>query len=74
MFSPIKVGEFDFEKKCEELAQRTEGFSGREIAKLLAACQVRLFPVTQLIYFLFLFTLGVCLCIRRWNINRTNDR
>lgn len=42
LFSPIKIGEFDFEKKCEELAQRTDGFSGREIAKLLAACQVRL--------------------------------
>lgn len=38
---PIKIGEFDFEKKCEDLAQRTDGFSGREIAKLLAACQVR---------------------------------
>ncbi|CAF4360723.1 unnamed protein product, partial [Rotaria sp. Silwood2] len=36
---PIKIGPFDFEKKCEELAQRTDGFSGREIAKLLAACQ-----------------------------------
>ncbi|CAF4560478.1 unnamed protein product [Rotaria socialis] len=36
---PIKIGSFDFEKKCEELAQRTDGFSGREIAKLLAACQ-----------------------------------
>jgi ATPase family AAA domain-containing protein 3A/B len=36
---PIKIGAFDFEKKCEELAQRTDGFSGREIAKLLAACQ-----------------------------------
>jgi AAA+ superfamily predicted ATPase len=40
LFSPIKIGPFDFEKKCEELAQRTDGFSGREIAKLLAACQV----------------------------------
>ncbi|UJR15904.1 hypothetical protein I4U23_002826 [Adineta vaga] len=36
---PIKIGGFDFEKKCEELAQHTDGFSGREIAKLLAACQ-----------------------------------
>jgi hypothetical protein len=41
-FSPIKIGAFDYEKKCEELAQRTDGFSGREIAKLLAACQVSL--------------------------------
>ncbi|CAF3631230.1 unnamed protein product [Rotaria socialis] len=36
---PIKIGPFDFEKKCESLAQVTDGFSGREIAKLLAACQ-----------------------------------
>jgi hypothetical protein len=43
LFSPIKIDGFDFEKKCEELAQRTDGFSGREIAKLLAACQVSLF-------------------------------
>ncbi|CAF0742374.1 unnamed protein product [Didymodactylos carnosus] len=35
----IKIDSFDFEKKCEELAQKTDGFSGREIAKLLAACQ-----------------------------------
>jgi len=44
--SPIKIGAFDFEKKCEELATRTDGFSGREIAKLLAACQVRLIKIS----------------------------
>lgn len=39
--SPIKLGAFGLEKKCEYLAEKTDGFSGREIAKLLAACQVR---------------------------------
>ena len=26
-------------KKCDHLAERTEGFSGREISKLIVACQ-----------------------------------
>jgi hypothetical protein len=61
---PIKIGAFDFEKKCEELAQRTDGFSGREIAKLLAACQVRLNNGPFILhFFLSFFSLGICLCI-----------
>lgn len=67
-FSPIKVGDFDFEKKCEELAERTDGFSGREIAKLLAACQVCSFSSILLSKKIFLLSplwqhfLGVRLC------------
>ncbi len=30
---------FDFIKKCEELAAKTDGFSGREISKLIVSCQ-----------------------------------
>jgi ATPase family AAA domain-containing protein 3A/B len=39
LFSKIKVDNFDFKKKCEEIATKTEGFSGRELSKLLVACQ-----------------------------------
>ena len=35
----IKLDKFDFIKKCEYLASKTEGFSGREISKLIVACQ-----------------------------------
>lgn len=35
----IKLDSFDFVKKCEELAAKTEGFSGREISKLIVSCQ-----------------------------------
>ena len=35
----IKLDTFDFIKKCEDLAQKTEGFSGREISKLIVSCQ-----------------------------------
>ena len=37
----IKVDDFDFNKKCQEIAIQTEGLSGREIAKLGIAWQVR---------------------------------
>lgn len=30
---------FNFVKKCEEIAQKTEGFSGRELSKLIVSCQ-----------------------------------
>jgi ATPase family AAA domain-containing protein 3A/B len=30
---------FDFIKKCEELAAKMDGFSGREISKFIVACQ-----------------------------------
>lgn len=33
------MAKFDFTKKCEELAKRTEGYSGREISKLIVSCQ-----------------------------------
>jgi ATPase family AAA domain-containing protein 3A/B len=33
------VDNFDFKKKCEEIATKTDGFSGRELSKLLVACQ-----------------------------------
>ena len=36
----IKVADFDFNKKCKEIAEQTEGLSGREIAKLGIAWQV----------------------------------
>ena len=35
----IKIDNFDFVKKCEYLAAKTEGFSGREISKLIVSCQ-----------------------------------
>ena len=33
------MDKFDFIKKCEELATKTDSFSGREISKLIVACQ-----------------------------------
>lgn len=35
----IKLDKFDFIAKCEYLASKTDGFSGREISKLIVACQ-----------------------------------
>lgn len=35
----IKLDNFDFIKKCEDLAAKTDGFSGREISKLIVSCQ-----------------------------------
>ena len=35
----IKLDKFDFIKKCEYLAEKTDGFSGREISKLIVSCQ-----------------------------------
>jgi ATPase family AAA domain-containing protein 3A/B len=35
----IKLDKFDFSAKCAQLAAKTEGFSGREISKLIVACQ-----------------------------------
>ena len=37
----LKVGQFDFNDKCSTIAEMTEGLSGREIAKLGVAWQVR---------------------------------
>jgi ATPase family AAA domain-containing protein 3A/B len=31
--------QFDFIKKCAELASKTDKFSGREISKLIVSCQ-----------------------------------
>lgn len=36
----LKVAQFDYGAKCDEIAQRTEGLSGREISKLGVAWQV----------------------------------
>lgn len=33
------MDKFDFIAKCEYLASKTDGFSGREISKLIVACQ-----------------------------------
>ena len=35
----IKLEKFDFIKKCEELAAKTDKYSGREISKLIVSCQ-----------------------------------
>jgi len=35
----IKLDNFDFIKKCEYLATKTDGYSGREISKLIVSCQ-----------------------------------
>lgn len=41
MFSRrLKVAQFDYGAKCDEIAHRTEGLSGREISKLGVAWQV----------------------------------
>lgn len=36
----MKLAQFDYGKKCSEIAKRTEGMSGREISKLGVAWQV----------------------------------
>ncbi len=33
------MDKFDFSKKCEQLAVKTDGYSGREISKLIVSCQ-----------------------------------
>ncbi len=40
----LKVAQFDYGKKCTDIAKMTEGLSGREIAKLGVAWQVRKAP------------------------------
>lgn len=37
----MKLAQFDYGKKCSEIAKRAEGMSGREISKLGVAWQVR---------------------------------
>ncbi|BFZ23194.1 hypothetical protein BsWGS_26233 [Bradybaena similaris] len=39
--SRLRVADFDYGKKCAEIAQRTEGLSGREISKMGVAWQNR---------------------------------
>ncbi|CAG5115121.1 unnamed protein product [Candidula unifasciata] len=39
--SRLRVAEFDYGKKCAEIAEKTEGLSGREISKLGVAWQAR---------------------------------
>ena len=36
----MTVAEFDYDKKCSDIASQTEGLSGREISKLGVAWQV----------------------------------
>ncbi|UYV79528.1 ATAD3A [Cordylochernes scorpioides] len=38
--SKVKVDQFDFGEMCRDIAQKTEGFSGREIAKMVLSWQV----------------------------------
>lgn len=40
-FRRLKVAQFDYIAKCDEIAHRAEGLSGREISKLGVAWQVR---------------------------------
>ncbi|KAH9514111.1 ATPase AAA domain-containing protein 3 [Bulinus truncatus] len=37
----LRVAEFDYGLKCQEIAQKTEGLSGREISKLAVAWQAK---------------------------------
>ncbi|KAL7667889.1 hypothetical protein ACOME3_008616 [Neoechinorhynchus agilis] len=39
----IRVGDFDFTNVCDKIAEKTEGFSGRELSKLIVACQASAF-------------------------------
>ena len=40
-FSRMKIANFDFSKKCHQIAEVTRGLSGREISKIAIAWQVR---------------------------------
>jgi ATPase family AAA domain-containing protein 3A/B len=42
-FKRLKVDQFDYGIKCTDIAARTTGLSGREIAKLAVSWQVMLF-------------------------------
>lgn len=42
----MKLAQFDYGKKCSEIAKRTDGMSGREISKLGVAWQVGVVKVT----------------------------
>ena len=37
----MKIANFDFSVKCRQIAEVTEGLSGREISKIAIAWQVR---------------------------------
>jgi len=37
----LKVAQFDYVEKCSQIAENTEGLSGREISKLGVAWQVK---------------------------------
>lgn len=47
----LKLAQFDYSKKCSEIAARTEGMSGREISKLGVAWQVCPLLITLLLQF-----------------------
>lgn len=40
LFRRLKLAQFDYGKKCSEIARLTEGMSGREISQLAVAWQV----------------------------------
>ena len=42
----MKIANFDFSKKCQQIAEVTEGLSGREISKIAIAWQVRAYENT----------------------------
>lgn len=47
-YSRLKIDNFDFNSKCRQIAEATEGMSGREIAKLAIAWQVRVMMVMRI--------------------------
>ena len=52
----MKLAQFDYGKKCSEIAKRTQGMSGREISKLGVAWQVRgVVEVKISIFFFYIF-------------------
>lgn len=55
LFRRLKLAQFDYGKKCSEIARLTEGMSGREISQLAVAWQVNRAFITGLLCFVFPF-------------------
>lgn len=49
LFRRLKLAQFDYGKKCSEIARLTEGMSGREISQLAVAWQVSWAFITGLL-------------------------
>lgn len=49
LFRRLKLAQFDYGKKCSEIARLTEGMSGREISQLAVAWQVSRAVITGLL-------------------------